>query len=114
MKKYCSGCKQDLPFVNFAANKCKVDKLNPYCKDCCKKNKLEVDKLKKLYPKPDVCECCGSDKNRLMLDHDHNTLKYRGWICIKCNTAIGMLGDNIEGIRMAEQYLLRSEIELGK
>jgi hypothetical protein len=49
-----------------------------------------------------------------MLDHDHNTLKYRGWICIKCNTAIGMLGDNIEGIRMAEQYLLRSEIELGK
>jgi hypothetical protein len=106
MMKYCSGCKQKLPFSHFAANKCKVDKLNPYCKSCCKKNKEEVDKLKKIHPKPEFCQCCGSNKNRLMLDHNHDTLEYRGWICIKCNTAIGMLGDSLEGIKMAEKYLL--------
>jgi hypothetical protein len=93
MKKYCSGCKQNLPVVNFTANKCKFDNLSPYCKDCSKKNRTEVGTLKKLHPKPAVCQCCGSNVNKLVLDHDHTTLEYRGWICIKCNTGIGMLGD---------------------
>ena len=103
--KYCPGCKSDLPLNSFAANRCKVDKLNPYCKECCKQNKKEVDKLKLLHPKPEQCQCCGSTAHRLMLDHDHVTLEYRGWICIKCNTAIGMLGDNIKGVTQALNYL---------
>jgi hypothetical protein len=107
MNKYCSGCKQDLSVSNFGPNKCKFDKLSPYCRDCDRRSKIEVANLKKLHPKPDACECCGSNKNRLTLDHDHDTREYRGWICIKCNTGIGMLGDNLEGIRMAEKYLLR-------
>jgi hypothetical protein len=103
--KYCPGCNSDLPLNDFAANRCKADKLNPYCKKCCKRNKKEVDNLKRLHPKPEQCQCCGSTSHRLMLDHDHVTLEYRGWICIKCNTAIGMLGDNIEGVTQALHYL---------
>lgn len=71
-------------------------------------------------PRPDVCECCGGaelEKNTrgvspvpksLALDHCHDTNRFRGWLCRKCNTAIGLLGDNSEGVWRAVEYLLRA------
>lgn len=58
-------------------------------------------------PCPDVCELCGDPpgKNRLALDHDHATGKFRGWLCMKCNTALGMLKDRIDLLHKAIAYL---------
>lgn len=39
------------------------------------------------------------------LDHDHKTGRFRGWICRSCNHGIGMLGDTIEGVQNALDYL---------
>lgn len=62
-------------------------------------------------PCPDVCECCGkksvNDKT-LCLDHDHVTGAFRGWLCHKCNTNIGALGDSIAGLQRALDYLKRA------
>lgn len=55
-------------------------------------------------PKPKQCECCGKEKE-LHLDHDHESGKFRGWLCTNCNTALGKLGDNIEGLLRAIHYL---------
>lgn len=57
---------------------------------------------------PAVCECCGKPPGAkaIALDHDHKTGKFRGWLCQRCNTAIGMLGDNIFGVLCALDYLL--------
>tara|TARA_A200000159_G_C7239023_1_gene303691 strand:+ start:39 stop:185 length:147 start_codon:yes stop_codon:yes gene_type:complete len=41
----------------------------------------------------------------MVCDHDHNTLKFRGWICDPCNMGIGKLGDDLEGIEKALAYL---------
>lgn len=68
-------------------------------------------------PEPVLCECCGrhfssTDKRgyRLSLDHDHTTGKFRGWLCGDCNRGIGLLGDNLEGVRRALAYLETVEI----
>lgn len=61
-------------------------------------------------PAPDKCECCGNlpGKQAMNLDHCHATGKFRGWLCGKCNPAIGGLGDNLAGIRKALDYLQRA------
>jgi len=62
-------------------------------------------------PEPAFCECCGSDNKgcAMSLDHDHVTGAFRGWLCNLCNTAIGKLGDNIEGLMRAIRYLERAQ-----
>lgn len=44
-------------------------------------------------------------ENRLSIDHNHNTGSIRGLLCSNCNTAIGLLGDNLESIQKALDYL---------
>ena len=39
-----------------------------------------------------------------VLDHDHETNLFRGWLCDDCNLGIGKLGDNLEGIMRAVKY----------
>ena len=50
------------------------------------------------------CEICGSTED-LVYDHDHNTGQHRGVICTVCNKAIGLLGDDVDGVRAALDYL---------
>lgn len=38
-------------------------------------------------------------------DHCHATGKLRGLLCKCCNTSLGKLGDNIEGLQKAMNYL---------
>ena len=44
-------------------------------------------------------------KRRMNIDHDHETNKVRGLLCTGCNTGLGHLGDNIEGLKIAVAYL---------
>jgi hypothetical protein len=58
-------------------------------------------------PEPTVCESCAQPPNghgRLHLDHDHETGEFRGWLCSKCNTGIGLLGDTRSGLLAALKY----------
>ena len=66
-----------------------------------------------LYNQNGKCGCCGKhhtdEHYSLAVDHDHNTDAVRGLLCGNCNRAIGMLGDSIEGVQRALDYLLKSE-----
>jgi len=44
-------------------------------------------------------------RRRMNIDHDHETNKVRGILCTGCNTGVGHLGDNIEGLKRALYYL---------
>lgn len=55
---------------------------------------------------PDSCEVCGG-KTRIAADHDHVTGKFRGWLCMQCNTALGSLKDDPSRLRALISYLER-------
>jgi hypothetical protein len=57
-------------------------------------------------PEPESCECCGlQDTRALCLDHCHKTGEFRGWLCSRCNRAIGLIGDSTEALTKALNYL---------
>lgn len=76
------------------------------CRTCTNHNKNVVARLKKHNPKPidSKCKSCGKE-TQLVCDHNHNTDTFRGWLCESCNTGIGKLGDDADGVRMALNYL---------
>ncbi|WEU67394.1 endonuclease VII [Xanthomonas phage JGB6] len=51
--------------------------------------------------------CCAicNQKKKMVIDHCHTTGRVRGLLCNGCNTAIGMMGENIEAFQAAIKYL---------
>jgi hypothetical protein len=119
----CRRCEQYLPKSSFW-------KQNSYCKKCkdiigtnqnLKKYKLTSEayvELEKLQN--GTCAICNkpeSNRKRLSVDHDHlccPTTKndvstcgkcIRGLICFRCNTALGMIYDDIEILNSMISYL---------
>lgn len=45
--------------------------------------------------------------NTMCVDHSHHTGEVRGLLCTKCNKGLGLLGDSVEAIQRALDYLLR-------
>ena len=39
------------------------------------------------------------------VDHNHTTGKVRGLLCLNCNTALGLLKDNVNVLQEAKKYL---------
>lgn len=62
---------------------------------------LSEGQQKELFSHP--CGICGGAPK--VVDHDHITGQVRGALCAKCNTGIGLLGDNLAGVERAVAYL---------
>lgn len=107
MRKTCSYCGKRKNRGSFPKHSMYKDKLDSRCRQCVKKHSKVRNKLhKKAPPKPEVCECCGKIPYKWCLDHDHNDDSFRGWLCSKCNEGLGKLGDNLNGIVNAMNYLI--------
>jgi len=52
------------------------------------------------------CQICSS-KSKLVYDHCHDTMKFRGVLCNKCNRSLGALGDTKEAIQKVLDYLTK-------
>ena len=118
----CNGCKLDLPVVEYGFDS-GGNKRRSHCRACDKKYARQSKELRKtIFPPPEDHECpicnrtsaeiIGDAKGKIRtstsawsLDHDHETGKFRGWICNKCNLALGNFNDDIIRIRNAVTYL---------
>ncbi len=53
------------------------------------------------------CAICGNNYTAKgpIIDHNHETGKIRGLLCVKCNVMLGLVGENIETLKKAIDYL---------
>tara|TARA_Y100001951_G_scaffold8942_1_gene5630 strand:- start:77 stop:643 length:567 start_codon:yes stop_codon:yes gene_type:complete len=119
--KECIDCHIIFPSTAFTTRSTRGDGayyLQGRCRECSTKTELERRQVKKnAPPKPERCDCCHKkgvsfvslrDKHKkveLQIDHIHGTSLFRGWICRKCNTGMGHLGDTLEGVLQAAIYM---------
>lgn len=107
MRKICSYCGKRKNKGSFPKHSMYKDNLDTRCKKCVKKHSRVRNQLhKEAPPRPELCECCKKVPIKWVLDHDHGDDSFRGWICDRCNTGIGKLGDDLQGIVNAMNYFL--------
>lgn len=107
--KTCSGCAKQLDTSQFGAHPHGVLGVQSVCREC----RRQRDRKRRGIPAdgdyamPDTCEICdeSSHDRRLRLDHNHQTGKFRGWLCNRCNRAIGLLLDDLILVAKAAKYL---------
>lgn len=105
--KVCIWCGTRKQLKSFGLYNRNTDGRDNRCRSCVKHSTQVIKELKKTAPpKPEVCQCCGKPpKKKFVLDHCHDTETFRGWLCDPCNLAIGLLGDDLEGLQRAIKYL---------
>lgn len=123
-KKICNVCHKLKDTSGFAKNQNAKNNRSvrrPSCKDC--RIKIEgagvsrADKLKWLEKKPEnesfECPICNKRTiagvtSKIVLEHDHQTGKARGWICDSCNTGLGRFKDDVELLKSAIKFLKKN------
>ena len=127
--KTCSKCLIEKKLSDFNGNTSGTDAFDkngyrlhrPECKECSKnisKGKTEAKKKAKklgisyVAPEGSLCAVCNKPSsigNCMVFDHCHINNIFRGYCCNSCNRSIGVLGDNIDGLLQAINYLLKTE-----
>ena len=132
----CSSCKTRKSNAEFQwyTNRFTKDgyrlRVNTYCNTCSSRISKELNAIKRQiqqnHPQPGYGECCAICNKQVyknkaevpegvdgtwgwQCDHDHETGEFRGWLCKKCNTGMGALGDNLESLLRAVQYLAKQD-----
>lgn len=133
-EKQCQRCKKVKPIEEFPKNKRNCDGRGSYCRSCWskitaewrKKNpekwrEIQREQMLKvkynitptnydalLQSQNGVCAICGKScptGKRLAVDHDHETDKVRGLLCVNCNVALGYVQDDSDLLRKLADYL---------
>lgn len=117
--KTCSKCDLLLPHNQFHRDRTSRSGLKSQCKKCRKQTQTR-DKYARaeatyklptrVYKEMEIksgskCAIC-RNKRKLVVDHCHTNLHVRGLLCSNCNTAIGLLKENIFTILRTIPYLL--------
>lgn len=68
----------------------------------------EVDAVIRAQGGCGICRRAEPGRRGWVVDHDHATGRVRGVLCTRCNTGLGGLGDSIEGLTAALDYLKRN------
>jgi Recombination endonuclease VII len=56
--------------------------------------------------RPKVCDLCGGGSwLNIVFDHCHTKGHFRGWLCDRCNTVLGQVGDDADLLRRMADYL---------
>ena len=130
--KFCVKCKLTKPLGCFsirggAIRKDGTSSLKNSCIECNKYSRKVRYHLDKITPRPAddyQCPVClktldmvkeelNDPTNSTLhnatlywnLDHDHETGMFRGWLCSRCNSGLGWLGDSVSNLKRGLKYL---------
>ena len=128
----CPACKENKPRGQFGLDKSSPNGLATYCRACFKlyrqanpRSQTSTDNsfytyIEKSYGltreeydglkarQGNLCAICNGpspDGRRLHIDHDHQTGKVRGLLCVKCNVGLGAFKDQPTLLENAIVYL---------
>jgi hypothetical protein len=116
--KVCSKCDEYLPLSSYSMTS-GGNYLRPECRKCNRYLHHVRQVLRRQYGMPQkdyICPICNQDEEQVkgkgntkngswVLDHCHETETFRGWLCHKCNRALGGFDDCIEILGRAITYL---------
>lgn len=94
------------------------------CKECTKELEKERARLRSLHGNPSdgySCPICKREYDEVkgqggrkctpwVIDHDHKTNTFRGWLCHKCNRGLGAFNDDVELLKRAADYLKNNQV----
>jgi hypothetical protein len=123
--KHCDGCKLEAKkkrhrvgmrnWRNKNRHHCRLVKADW---DLRKIFGITYEKYKEMFDRQNgkcaICHKEGNGRGRgvlrpLAVDHCHTTKRIRGLLCSDCNTAIGLLRENVEVLKSAILYLRRKK-----
>ena len=125
----CIKCNTRQPIDQFNAMKYansqtdKKTEIKRTCSTCIRNQSSLVKDLKRKHPYPNKeykCPICerGIDEigkygqprlQNWVLDHCHETLTFRGWVCHHCNVGLGGFKDSLTRLKKAVIYLTKHE-----
>ena len=115
----CVKCLCNKPITDFRFEFKRKNKRHKICNVCRNvhrtitrnANRDEYEEL--LKKQNNCCAICGITaeevNKKLVVDHNHETLKVRGLLCRSCNSGLGFFKDNQIHLAMAIEYLLNNE-----
>jgi hypothetical protein len=127
--KICSKCNIQKRLTEYKGNTAGADAFDksgyrlrrPECNTCYKEISSGKTIAKKIakemgisYTAPEgttcaICDLPPTPSNCLVFDHCHEKNIFRGYCCNSCNRGMGVLGDNIDGLLKALNYLLKND-----
>ena len=111
-KRLCKKCNNFYDLEMFPINNTFPDRIlrKHTCKKCRSHQSKVRRKLHKENKRPTIilCPICEIRTHRPVLDHNHATDKFRGWVCNDCNNALGKFKDDVYTLKKAIQYLERN------
>jgi len=119
---YCNELKPTETFTVTYYRRDGVGRRSNICHTCKRKHTKQIEELKICTPYPNnkyVCPICletkkdkvedasrrDGSRSFWVLDHDHNTGTFRGWLCSRCNSALGWFKDDVDRVNRALNYL---------
>lgn len=139
----CKRCKIEKPLTEYYKTTDRKSKHKTICKDCIRAEPLtniRKEKMraygrdyhlkinydltreqhnKMLADQNHKCAICGLDesltvKQKLFVDHCHQTNKVRSLLCFSCNSALGLMKESIEIFSNAILYINKHQTKNGK
>lgn len=127
----CKRCNEFKPISMFPNNRLCLYGVEPVCKACKHERRREYERLyperarntelkhqygitfeqyrEMLSQQDGRCAICGTSKEKLVVDHNHQTGKVRKLLCHLCNALIGYAREDISIIASAISYLERAK-----
>ena len=127
--KVCGRCLERKWFENFSNNSKSLDGKTSQCKSCEKHSNrnytpkdlekrarkmkeknvkanygISLEEYEEKMNTSDSCQICG-ENGKLVFDHCHSSLNFRGTLCNSCNFGLGHFKDNVKLLEKAIQYL---------
>lgn len=110
-RKDCTICNSVIPEGRrkFCSRKC--SNKSHYRSRIQRLLKISIQEYKIITAAYKVCAICGRNR-RLVIDHNHGTLAFRGLLCNPCNTGLGAFGDDPIRLARAIEYLVNNPWEI--